>query len=69
MKKGQGSSISRESGADRVPTNAIAAQTRQLLAAVAVAREGVVLSAQERRALVKLINALANLLGETPKDA
>jgi hypothetical protein len=66
MKKGLGNSRSRERGTVR-QVNRVDEQRRELLSAVCSARGSGVLTAQERRVLMELIDALADLLGEAPE--
>jgi hypothetical protein len=68
MKKRQAGSRSTERSAERTPTSGLAAQIQELRMAVAMAHGPTVLSAQEHRALAKLIDALALLLDEVPEN-
>ena len=68
MSEGQSGSRPHEGSADRPAVTELAAQAQELLAAVGIAHGHGVLTAQEQRALMKLIDALANLLGELPEN-
>ena len=68
MKKGQARLRSQARGAEQAASTALAAQTQELLRAIAMKDEAGVLTAQEHGALAKLIDALARLLCEVPED-
>jgi hypothetical protein len=68
MKKGQATLTLREPGGSQSAVTRVTAQTQELLAAVAVDCGVVILTTPERSALVELIYALANLLGEPPPE-
>jgi hypothetical protein len=59
---------SRDGSADPAEATALAAQALEILTAVRQEQAIGVLTAQEQRELMRLIDALADLLGEVPEN-
>jgi hypothetical protein len=70
MKRAQAGARSQERRAERAPApaTALVAETNELIRAVAMVHRAGGLTVQEHRALVKLIDAIALLLGEVPEN-